>query len=87
MTKSAMRIALGAIAVLGPLVFASTDASAAIVCNREGECWHVKGRYSYQPSLHLTIHTDSWKWGTHDKYKWHEHDGNGYWKGGVWLNL
>ena len=29
---------------VGILAFTATNASAAIVCNGEGDCWHVKDR-------------------------------------------
>jgi hypothetical protein len=69
------------------LVMAATSASAAVVCNDEGECWHVKGRAEYKPGLKLHIYDDNWKWKEHEKYKWREHEGRGYWRSGVWINL
>ncbi|WP_414463029.1 hypothetical protein [Hyphomicrobium sp. DY-1] len=71
----------------GMLALTATTASAAIVCNREGDCWHVRGHYKYEPGLHLRVFPDSWKWGDHDHYRWREHEGRGYWRGGVWINL
>jgi hypothetical protein len=65
----------------------ATAASAAIVCNGEGECWHRRGEASYGPELKLTVHPDSWKWAAHEKYKWREHDGHGYWRNGVWIEI
>ena len=34
----------------GALALAATGASAAVVCNSEGDCWHVKGEAKYKPS-------------------------------------
>ena len=34
---------------LGILALTATNASAAIVCNAEGDCWHVKDKYDYKP--------------------------------------
>jgi hypothetical protein len=77
-------------AVLGAsvLAFTATTASAEIVCNDGGDCWHVKERYKYSPELHLRIHPDSWRWkDAETHYKWREHEGRGYWRGGVWVDL
>jgi hypothetical protein len=40
------KLALG---VVGALALTSTSASAAIVCNEEGDCWRVKEGYEYPP--------------------------------------
>lgn len=69
------------------LALTATAASADIVCNREGDCWHVKGRLDYRPEFGLTVHPDSWKWGEHDKFRWREHEGRGYWRNGAWVKF
>jgi hypothetical protein len=72
----------------GALTFAATSASAEIVCNREGECWHIHGRADFYKREHgVHVYPDSWKWGKHEHYKWHEHEGHGYWKSGIWIGL
>jgi hypothetical protein len=38
-----------------------TAASAAIVCNAEGDRWHIRGSPEYKPELRLQIHPDDWK--------------------------
>jgi hypothetical protein len=35
------------------LAFTATTASAAVVCNDEGDCWHVRGAARYEPGLKL----------------------------------
>jgi hypothetical protein len=30
---------------------------------------------------------DSWKWGEKEHYKWRDHEGHGYWRGGAWIGL
>jgi hypothetical protein len=52
---------LGA-ALLGVLAITATGASAAVVCNDEGDCWKVKDKYDYPPAAHLQIYGDDWKW-------------------------
>jgi hypothetical protein len=71
------------------LTVAATGASAAVVCNDEGDCWHVKGHAKYKPGLKLHVYGDDWKWKDHDhdKYRWREHKGHGYWRSGVWIDL
>ncbi len=69
------------------LALTATTASARIVCNEEGDCWHVHADYEYAPSFGLTIHPDDWKWSDGEKHAWREHDGRGYWKGGSWTDF
>jgi hypothetical protein len=71
----------------GTLTLSATSVSAAVVCNDEGECWHVRGRAHYNPELKLHIHPDSWRWARSEHYRWREHRGHGYWHGGVWIDI
>jgi hypothetical protein len=71
----------------GALALAATGASAAVVCNDEGDCWHVKGEGKYKPELKLHVHPDNWKFAEKDHYKWREHQGHGYWRSGVWIDV
>jgi len=75
------------LASAGALALSATAASAAIVCNDEGDCWHVRGNPEFKPELKLHIHPDSWKWAKSEHYKWHEHEGHGYWRGGTWVEI
>jgi hypothetical protein len=81
--KSAVTVFLG----LSAAVMLSSSASAAVVCNAENECWHVKAKYDYKPEFGLTVHEDGWKWGDGEKYTWREHTGRGYWRNGVWIKF
>jgi hypothetical protein len=69
------------------LALTASAASAEIVCNREGECWHVKDRHEYRGEWGLVVHPDNWKWDSREKYKWREHEGRGYWRNGVWVEF
>ena len=74
--------------ITGVAVFTGR-ASAYVVCNREGDCWHTESRYRY-PGAGYTFHPDDWyfhqSWGT-DRH-WHDyHPGRGYWRGGVWVTF
>ena len=64
------------------------SASAAIVCDNDGNCWHVKDRYDYPPTAGVVVHEDNWKWDDHDhdKYRWHEHEGRGAMVPGLHFN-
>ena len=75
------------LAAVGAMALVATSASAAIVCNDDGDCWHVKGEARYKPELRLHIHPDNWKFAEKEHYRWHEHEGHGYWRGGVWIDL
>jgi len=46
----------------GALALTVGTASAAVVCNQEGDCWRVSGEPRYEPSLKLRIMKDDWKW-------------------------
>ena len=78
---------LAALIGAGALALVSTGASAEIVCNHEGNCWHAHhGDFPDRPTLGLIIHPDGWRWEDRDKeeYRWHEHAGRGYWEGDTW---
>jgi hypothetical protein len=66
------------------LAFSPLSASARIICNMDGDCWHEAEEYTYQPEWRLTIHPNDWKWKEGEHYTWREHKGRGYWKGGEW---
>jgi hypothetical protein len=78
------KVAILTIASLGLL---GGTASAEIVCNDDGDCWHVKEKVEYPASVRLRVHSDDWKWTEHDHYRWREHAGRGYWHGGVWVDI
>jgi hypothetical protein len=75
--------------IVSVLTLTATGASAAIVCNAEGDCWHVKEKYDYRPEFNVHVYGDDWKWADTDnqKYRWREHEGRGYWRGGVWTDF
>ena len=77
------------LAVAGALALTATTASAEIVCNDEGDCWHTKTRHEYKPDFNLSIQPDNWKWADSDskRYRWREHDGRGFWRKGVWIEF
>lgn len=78
----AATVAAAAIAVM-----TASTASAYVVCNQEGECWHTGHRYHYHPEFGLVIHPDGWRWRHDEHYVWREHHGRGYWHNGVWITF
>jgi len=85
--KAFKKLALSAVFAAGALALTATTASAEIVCNAEGECWHVHRHWGYHPEWGLVVHPDGWVWGAGDHYRWHEHYGRGYWHNGVWIHF
>lgn len=81
------KIVIAAAAAVVGLTALATSASAAVVCNREGECWHVRGHYTYRPEFGIVVHPNNWRWGEHEKFVWREHEGRGYWRNGVWIRF
>jgi hypothetical protein len=82
--KTISKIAMAAAAALA---LTTGTASAEIVCNDDGDCWHVRERAEYPAELKLRIHPDDWSWKEHENYRWREHAGRGYWREGVWIDI
>lgn len=85
---TAIAALLGAVALTGSV----GTASAYVVCNRFGDCWHTDHRYRYEPSLHVRFHDDNWyfhrRWDDDHEHHWRDwHDGRGYWRNGVWITF
>ena len=93
------------VVILGTALFfgATEMASAYVVCNDEGDCWHVHHRY-HRAGVRFTYYDDDWyfhhNWNhdwdrEHDydydsdrHYRWREyHEGRGYWQNGVWIQF
>jgi hypothetical protein len=69
---------------LGVVAMSSLSASARIVCNEDGDCWHSHETFTYPPSAGIVIHPDDWRWKEGEHHAWKEHPGRGYWHGGDW---
>jgi hypothetical protein len=76
-----------ALCAFGLLGLTSLSASAAIVCNEAGDCWHAPRAYAYPPGAHVIIHPNNWRWRHGEHFGWREHPGQGYWHGGIWVPL
>jgi hypothetical protein len=81
------KLLLGAAIGVSALAATVGSASAYVACNRAGDCWHTQDRYTYRPAFGVTVHDEGWRWRDHDRYRWREHNGRGYWRNGVWLTF
>ena len=82
--------ALALLTIAGAVSVAQSPASAAVVCNEDGDCWRTKERYDYKPEFRVRTYDDNWKWEEKekDRYRWREaREGRGYYKGGVWIGF
>jgi hypothetical protein len=85
--KKFAKLAAAAVVSAGALALTTSAASAYIVCNANGVCWHTHHRYVYRPAFGLVVHPDTWHWGPGRHYVWREHHGRGYWRNGVWITF
>lgn len=85
--KTTTKIAAAAALAISALSLTATTASAAIVCNREGYCWHVRRPWAYRPEWGVVVHPNNWRWGPTEHFVWREHPGRGYWRNGVWITF
>jgi len=73
----------------GSLVASTGAASARIVCNSDGDCWHSERNYRY-PGTGYVNHRDDWyfhqQWNDQRHYRDY-HEGRGYYKSGVWIGF
>lgn len=86
------RSALALTLATGTLLATIPSASAYVVCNRFGDCWHTRHHYRFPMRLRVRFYSDSWHhdhdW-DHDRYRHWRGDRNdrGYWRNGVWINF
>jgi hypothetical protein len=77
-----------ALAIIGAIAL-SASASAAIVCNDDGDCWRSKETYKYPPDAKVRVHEDTYV--IEKNYKMREPgEGRGYWRGpppGAWVQF
>ena len=75
--------------VVGALVVMPMSASADVVCNRDGDCWHTSQRHTdYPPTLGLQFYGDDWRDAhrSDSHYHWRDDqkDDRGYYDNGKW---
>lgn len=89
-SRTMKALAISTFVGTGAAIALASPASAYVVCNRDGDCWHTDRRWGY-PGVGYEWHPDDWyfhrAWAG-DRYHWREyHDGRGYWRGGVWVTF
>ena len=81
--------AMAAVAATGALTVAASPASARVVCNADGDCWHTDRDYHYRRDVRVEVHPDSWyfhqNWSDHNRRYHEHHDDRGYYRGGTWV--
>ena len=86
---------LGAAVATAALAATAGSASAYIVCNTEGDCWHSETRYT-RPGITFQYYPDDWyfhrRWtgDRSDRYRyrpWRDDVARGYWRNGVWVTF
>ena len=85
--KNGFKAGIAGALTLAAGLAAAPAANAAIVCNREGVCWHVARPYAYPRAYGIVVHPNRWTWGPGGHYVWREHEGRGYWRNGVWVTF
>jgi len=72
----------------GALALSATSASADVACNRWGDCWHVRERYTtYPATLGIQFYDDDWRRHHRHGYHWRrdrDDDDRGYYDHGRW---
>ena len=83
-------ITFAALTGVSALALISTSASAGIVCNSDGDCWHTESKVG-APGARFDYHPDDWyfhqKWDGGDRHYRDYHEGRGYYKSGIWITL
>ena len=95
MTITKRSLSTAALALLmgtGALTVTATPASARVVCNTDGDCWHVdqNQNYRYPHGFAVQAHPDEWyfhqKWDSDKSRHWRDyHEDRGYYRGGNWV--
>jgi hypothetical protein len=94
MKKTLSVTALAMLMSTGALVTTTGAASARVVCNNSGDCWHTDNRRErYGRDIGATYHNDDWyfhqRWdGDNTRhYRSENHTGRGYYRSGIWIGL
>ncbi len=90
--KYVAQIGCASVIAAGALLASTSSASAETACNRYGDCWHVDHRDHYPNTLGVRFYSDDWyrhhDWDHDRRLHWRaNHDGRGYWRNGIWIQL
>lgn len=89
-SKTVKALAISAFVGTGAAIALAQPASAYVVCNSDGDCWHTDRRWGY-PGAGYVWHPDDWyfhrTW-SGDRDHWRDYrEGRGYWRNGVWITF
>ena len=92
MKKTFVSVATAALLGMGALALTAGTASAYVVCNSAGECWHTDHKYHYDNQVGVQYHPDDWyfhrNWANDHDHHWRDyHEGRGYYRDGVWVSF
>ena len=85
--KTITKLAAAALLSVATVAVTASSASAYVACNREGECWHVRDRYDYHQNTASSFIRTTGAGARNEHYRWHEHQGRGYWRNGIWITF
>jgi hypothetical protein len=90
--KAISTVAIATLLGVGALAATAGTASARVVCNAQGDCWHTDQKAKYPRDLKVTIHPDDWyfhqDWANDKAHQFRDyHAGHGYYRGGIWITL
>ncbi|MEP6829422.1 MAG: hypothetical protein ABI963_03715 [Rhizomicrobium sp.] len=80
-------------ALMGVGALASAgSASAEVVCNNAGDCWHTDKHYRYDSNLGVQRHRDDWyfhqRWNDDRDHHYRDyHEGRGGYRNGIWFSF
>ena len=85
MIKLGTFLAPAALLVAATVTVNAQPSSVMVACNKLSECWHVHEYYVYRPEFGVTVHPVNWHPERHERVRWHEHLGRGYWHSNIWV--
>jgi hypothetical protein len=90
--KRAVQLASAAVLIATGFAAVPSTAFGAVVCNRDGDCWHTDRTYRYPRGMITERHPDHWyfheNWTEGRDRHWRDyHEGRGYYRGGVWVTF
>jgi hypothetical protein len=92
MKKTLSTAAIALLMGAGALIVTAGTASARMVCNNSGDCWHTdENSNTAYPGTGYTNHPDDWyfhqTWKDPNEHYRDYHSGRGYYKSGIWITL
>ena len=77
---------------IGVLAATTGTATARVVCNSAGDCWHTDQNFKYPRALGVKSYPDDWyfhrDWSHDNDHHYRDyHQGHGYYRGGVWVTF